>query len=794
MARATVRYLHRGEVVELADVGPNETLLDYLRLRRRACGTKEGCAEGDCGACTVAIGTLRDGAVAYEPINSCIQLLGMIDGKELIVVEDLSDEDGQLHPVQDALLRYHGSQCGFCTPGIVMSLFTLYHSGETADRQAVNDYLAGNLCRCTGYRPIVDAAREACAGPPRDRFFRRRAATAGQLTALNDGEDLSIGDDTAFFAAPASIDALATLYARHPDATLVSGATDVGLWITKQLRVLPKIIHLGRVAGHSDIRETDSGYRIGAGATYAQAEQVMADIDSDLSELLRRLGAKQVRAAGTVGGNIANGSPIGDTPPALIALGAELHLRRGGTTRSLPLEDFFIGYGRQDRGPGEFVANIDVPRLGDDEIFRCYKISKRFDQDISALLGAFKFRLDGGRIAEARIAFGGMAATPKRAAAAEAAIRGAKVSNERDWAPACEALADDFQPIDDMRASAAYRLQTAQALLQKALHEANGEASAATRVIDPRAEKPGDAHSYPHRTQIPPTENGYSVGNAIAHDSAARQIQGTAQYIDDMPEAAEILHIAPGYAMDAAKGGVAELDLKAVRAAPGVVAVLTAADIPGKNECSPSIGGDPIFADGRVEFHGQVIFAVAARTREQARQAARLAKIEIDPEEIAVTVEDGLATGETVLPDYRFLRGDPGRAMNGGAHSASGSIRVGGQEHFYIEGQVAMAGGRHAGQTEIGGGLRVPAHGRRFRWQGKPGLAMGLHRRAGGERDRVRRQASPRPRRRHDHDRQTPRREDGLQLRPRRQGQAVGRRCRIQRPLRLFRRSVAGRL
>jgi xanthine dehydrogenase large subunit len=241
------------------------------------------------------------------------------------------------------------------------------------------------------------------------------------------------------------------------------------------------------------------------------------------------------------------------------------------------------------------------------------------------------------------------------------------------------------------------------------LHEANGEASAATRVIDPRAEKSGDSQSYLRRTQIPPTDSGYSVGNAIAHDSAARQIQGTAQYIDDIPEAAELWHIAPGYAMDAAKGGIAELDLEAVRAAPGVVAVLTAADIPGRNECSPSIGGDPIFADGRVEFHGQVIFAVVAQTREQARRAARLVKIEIDPEEIAVTVEDGLATGETVLPDYRFLRGDPGRAMNGGAHSASGSIRVGGQEHFYLEGQVAMAVPGEGGEIHVYSSTQHPS-------------------------------------------------------------------------------------
>ena len=491
MTRSSVRFLHRGEVVSLSDVAANETLLDYLRLRRHACGSKEGCAEGDCGACTVALGTLCDGRLEYAPVNSCICLLGMIDGKELVAVEDLAGPDGALHPVQDALLRHHGSQCGFCTPGIAMSLFTLYHAGGRCDRQAVNDALAGNLCRCTGYRPIVDAALESCAGPPRDAFAARRAATARRLAALDDGEDLFIGDEaTGFLAAPATVDALARLYARHPDATLVAGATDVGLWITKQMRALPKIVHLGRAAGLADLRETERGFTIGAGVTCARAERAMAAIDPDLVELLRRFGGKQVRAVGTIGGNIANGSPIGDTMPALIALGATLHLRRLQATRSLPLEDFFIDYGKQDLGPSEFVTAIDVPRLRPGEVFRCYKISKRFDQDISAVLGAFRFILEGGRVASARAAFGGMAATPKRAAAAEAALTGLRLADPHDRDAACEALAADFQPIDDMRASARYRLETAQALLRKALHEAGGEASAATRIVGLR---PGGA-------------------------------------------------------------------------------------------------------------------------------------------------------------------------------------------------------------------------------------------------------------------------------------------------------------
>lgn len=493
MSRSSLKFLHSGQVVALTDVGVNETLLDYLRLRRAASGTKEGCAEGDCGACTVALGSVRDGVLSYEPVNACIQLLGMIDGKELVVIEDLSNGDGDLHPVQDAMLRHHGSQCGFCTPGIVMSLFTLYHGTDRADRQGVNDFLAGNLCRCTGYRPIVDAGREACAGAPDDKFSARRDQAIAQLAALDDGADLFIGDEASFFAAPATLDALADLYARHTDAVIVAGATDVGLWITKQLRHLPKVIHLGRVAGLADIRRTGEGCHIGAGATYAMAEGALSAIDPDLGEMLRRIGAKQIRAAGTVGGNIANGSPIGDTPPALIVLDARLHLRRGGESRSLALEDYFIDYGKQDRRPGEFVTGVDVPVLAADAVFRCYKISKRFDQDISAVLGAFKFKLADGRIVAARVAFGGMAAIPKRAAATEAALAGLSLSDPAAWAAAQDALAEDYQPIDDMRASAAYRLQTAQALLLKALHEVGGESSVSTRLIGVRGEGVGDA-------------------------------------------------------------------------------------------------------------------------------------------------------------------------------------------------------------------------------------------------------------------------------------------------------------
>jgi xanthine dehydrogenase small subunit len=490
--RHHIHFLRRGAVVRLRDAPPHLTLLDYLRLHERATGTKEGCAEGDCGACTVVLRRRTGNGLVYAPANACIMLAGQADGADVITVEDLA-ADGRLHPVQQAMVDFHGSQCGFCTPGFVMSLFALYHAaphlsvlasgGATrSGRDRVNDAIAGNLCRCTGYRPIVDAGLAACAAGPQDRFAQNEAEIASALAALDDGSDIFAGTPERFFAAPASIDALASLYAEHPDAVLVAGATDVGLWITKGLRDLPKIIWLGRVKGLDAIADAAGQVTFGATVTHAAAAPHLAAIDPDLGELMRRFAGPQVRHMGTIGGNIANGSPIGDIPPALIALGATMVLQHGAETRTLPLEDFFIAYGRQDRKRGEFVRAVVVPKLASDERFRCHKISRRVDQDISAVMGAFKLHLTGTRVAAARIAFGGMAATPKRAMATEAALRGVDIADAGATNAACERLSTDFAPISDHRASAGYRMAVARALLRKALVEIAGMSSQTTRV------------------------------------------------------------------------------------------------------------------------------------------------------------------------------------------------------------------------------------------------------------------------------------------------------------------------
>ena len=459
--RDEIRFILGDKPHGIRDVAPTTTVLEYLRANGLT-GTKEGCAEGDCGACTCIVAAPGAAGVAYKAVNTCIMFVPALDGKQLITVEHLQSADGALHPVQQAMVDNHASQCGFCTPGFVMSLAALHQNNPSPTRAEVNDELAGNLCRCTGYRPIVDAALSLKPGA---------GFAVPDFGALDTAAMLAI--DNAYFA-PRSVAELADTLLAHPSATIAAGTTDVGLWVTKLHRDLGTVVALDAVFDMRGIVEADGFIRIGAMATYEDAMAVLSAHYPDLGLLIRRIGSKQIRNRGTIGGNIANGSPIGDSPPALIAIGAVLVLRKGSEQRRMKLEDFFLGYRKTALQPGEFVERIDVPLPAPDAVFRCYKISKRFDQDISAVCAAFLITLSHGVVSAIRSGWGGMAATPAMSKQAEAAMLG-KPWNENTLLAAMKALDSDFTPLTDMRASATYRATVARNLLRKLFVETTAD-------------------------------------------------------------------------------------------------------------------------------------------------------------------------------------------------------------------------------------------------------------------------------------------------------------------------------
>lgn len=465
--RSIVTFFLNGEKHQVQPDSPTQTVLQYLRERLHLVGTKEGCAEGDCGACTITEASLDvQGRVRYRAINACIRFLPTIDGKAIWTVEGLAQNEHDLHPVQRAMVDHHGSQCGFCTPGFVMSLYTLYAQGvHNPTREQVVDHLSGNLCRCTGYRPIIDAGLAIGsypqAGPDTTQVH-------DQLCELADSQTLPLGFTAGeqTYHAPRSTTQLASLMQDHPEAVVLAGGTDVGLWVTKQLRSLNHIIYLGDVRELQSINRDDGALCIKAGVLLEDAYCELTHDYPELTELWKRFASTPIRSSGTFVGNLANGSPIGDTAPILIALGSRVILRRGNERRELLLEDLYVDYGKQARMADEFIEAVVVPPRAFDTHIASYKLSKRFDQDISAVCSAYTITLDDGVVASVRIAHGGMAATSRRAFNAEAALLG-QPWQEPAVREAMDALAADYQPLTDMRASDAYRLKAAQNLLYR---------------------------------------------------------------------------------------------------------------------------------------------------------------------------------------------------------------------------------------------------------------------------------------------------------------------------------------
>ncbi len=467
---AAIRFLLDGEVIEVRDVDPTRTVLQYLREDLRRKGSKEGCAEGDCGACTVVVAELnRDGdGASLKAINSCIQFLPTLDGKELITVESLADGDA-LHPVQSAMVAAHGSQCGFCTPGFVMSLYALYETNRNPDRQAIDDALAGNLCRCTGYRPIIAAATQmysAARPPATDRV--------AALKKIQREASLHIEHNGRKFFAPINADEFAAVLSENPEATILAGGTDIGLWVTKQHRELGSVVYAGCAADICDVKVSETHIDIGGAATLTEAVPVIVQHYPGFDELFRRFASPPIRNAGTLGGNIANGSPIGDSMAALMVVETSLTLRCGEVEREISLNDFYHDYMVNDLQPGEFVSRILIPLPTDSAHVSSQKWSKRFDQDISAISTAFRLVLDDGNVTSFRMACGGLAATVRRATKTEAAITGKAWSSDTVEA-ACAKLAEDFSPISDMRASADIREVAIQNLLRRFFAETQSE-------------------------------------------------------------------------------------------------------------------------------------------------------------------------------------------------------------------------------------------------------------------------------------------------------------------------------
>lgn len=664
-------FVLNGETVEIRDAPPNTTLLDWLRRTGRL-GSKCGCNEGDCGACTVSIlDTNAAGRPAWRAINSCIALLPMFAGREVVTVEGVQPgsgcPQGQLHPVQGCMVKHYGSQCGYCTPGFIMSMFEGYYREDIREPWQIGDQLAGNLCRCTGYRPIREAAREAFAQAPAaaDRF----AARLGE--PLLPPEPLHYESHGERFLRPTSLAHLLALKRELPEARLIAGATEIGVEINKRYLHFPQLLSTDGVPELREIRATPEAWHLGAAATLTAIEESLAGEFPSIAKMLWVFGFRQLRNRATLGGSLATASPIGDAAPPLLSLEAEIVLASAGGERTLPLADFFTGYRQTVLRPDEVIRSIILPRTPGRRA-EFYKVSKRREMDISAVSGAFVIATDeAGAVTHARIAYGGVAATPARAPRAEAAALGRPL--EDSLAGVLQALAEEFSPLSDHRGSAEYRRAVIAGLWEKFVR---GESGPQDHPVDFLTREDWIAAE--------------GASRSIPHESAAGHATGRAEYTDDIARRRPMLEMWP-VTSPHAHARITRRDASAARRTPGVRAVLLAEDVPGHNNVGVSRKDEILLADEEAFYHGHLVAMVVGDTLAACQAAAKLVEVDYEPLPALVTLRDAIAHDSYHTDANYMRRGDWRSALAAAAHTFEGEFELGGQEHFYLETHAAWA-------------------------------------------------------------------------------------------------------
>jgi xanthine dehydrogenase molybdopterin binding subunit/xanthine dehydrogenase small subunit len=688
-AAASFEFTLNGQPVRVAGLPATTTLLDWLRHAGRT-GSKCGCAEGDCGACTVAI-VDRDaaGRPAYRAINSCIALLPMFAGREVVTVEGLADGE-KLHPVQHAMVEHQGSQCGYCTPGFVVSLFEAYYRRDVTQPCQINDQLCGNLCRCTGYRPIRDAAVAALANRSAsgDPFAARLAQPPPKM------EPLHYAAEKERFLRPTSLAELFTLKGSHPDAVLVAGATEIGVELNKKFKKFPALISTEAVPELTRIAATPAEWRIGAAATLTAVEESLGNEFPSLAKMLAVFAARQIRNRATLGGNLATASPIGDSAPVLLSLDASVVLASASGERTVPLHAFFTGYRKTQLRAGEAIKEIVLPRLhlaaGLTRRADFQKVSHRRELDISIVAAAFCLDLDAaGVVRRARIAYGGVAALPLRAQRAEAALEGKTIVAAA--AAVSAALREEFTPIDDVRGSAAYRRGVVVSLWEKF---ASGETSL---TVDAPPDFAGRA-PWP----------GSDTSRQLRHESAVGHVTGRAHYVDDDAQQRPMLEVWPVLAPHA-HAKILRRDATAARAAPGVAAVLMAEDVPGHNNVGVARHDETLFAADEALFHGHLVALVVGESIAACRAAAALVQVDYAPLSAVLTVADAIAAESFHNPLRTIARGDATAALKAAPRRLAGEFSFGGQEHFYLETHAAWAEWGDEGDVFISSSTQHPS-------------------------------------------------------------------------------------